>query len=87
MVRNWRPTSNFALPPELAFPAFGKFMDVLFEPPTRVSRPLVHPTFCATGAEGADSTERKGTSVIVAFCMIPVGGLLTANKCSLSRRI
>eukprot|EP00198_Chlamydomonas_reinhardtii_P000694 XP_001690029.1 predicted protein [Chlamydomonas reinhardtii] len=35
MVRNWRPTSNFALPPELAFPAFGKFMDVLFEPPTR----------------------------------------------------
>ncbi|KAG2436915.1 hypothetical protein HXX76_006434 [Chlamydomonas incerta] len=34
MVRNWRPASNFALPPELAFPAFGAFLDALSKPPT-----------------------------------------------------
>ncbi|PNW88421.1 hypothetical protein CHLRE_01g028650v5 [Chlamydomonas reinhardtii] len=49
MVRNWRPTSNFALPPELAFPAFGKFMDVLFEPPTREDLKAAH-SLCKMGS-------------------------------------
>ena len=49
-----RPCSDAggAAPHGLAFPAFGTFLDALSEPPTQVSRPLVHPTFCATGAEG-----------------------------------
>ncbi|KAG2428346.1 hypothetical protein HXX76_010492 [Chlamydomonas incerta] len=35
MVVNWRPASNVALPPELAFPAFGTFLDALSKPPTQ----------------------------------------------------
>ncbi|KAG2431123.1 hypothetical protein HXX76_009653 [Chlamydomonas incerta] len=35
MVVNWRPASNSTLPPELAFPAFGTFLDTLSKPPTQ----------------------------------------------------